>query len=144
MPIIFGDLDGADELMAALRRKTQNVRRESGAALTAGAEVLRTEVERRCPRDESARNLSKKYSPGQHLADNIIISEVKEDFVGNQYVEVGPTRGDNNDFFYGKFLEFGTTKMSQAKPFVEPAYRAKKSAVLKKMAEVVRRVIEGD
>lgn len=43
----------------------------------------------------------------------------------NKYVVVGIQRGDNSKIFYGKFLEFGTSKMA-AKPFMAPAFENKK------------------
>lgn len=45
---------------------------------------------------------------------------------GNRkYILVGIQKGDNSRIFYGKFLEFGTSKMP-AKPFMAPAYESKK------------------
>lgn len=45
---------------------------------------------------------------------------------GNKkYINVGIQKGDNSNIFYGKFLEWGTSKMS-AKPFLGPAYENKR------------------
>ena len=139
MPIT---LSGMDELLARLARTNVNVNIARKKALNKGAEIIKKSASEKAPRDNSARNLSKKYSPGQHLADNLIISEVKGQG-NNQYVEVGPQRGDNNDFFYGKFLEFGTTKML-ARPFMEPAFVEKRKEALEVMAEVIKEAIESN
>ncbi len=44
---------------------------------------------------------------------------------GNKFVLAGIQKGDNSKIFYGKFLEFGTSKM-KARPFMGPAYESKK------------------
>ncbi len=44
---------------------------------------------------------------------------------GNKFVLAGIQKGDNSKIFYGKFLEFGTSKI-KARPFMGPAYERKK------------------
>lgn len=44
---------------------------------------------------------------------------------GNKFVLAGIQKGDNSRIFYGKFLEFGTSKM-KAQPFMGQAYESKK------------------
>ncbi|WP_242951287.1 HK97-gp10 family putative phage morphogenesis protein [Clostridium kluyveri] len=39
-------------------------------------------------------------------------------------------RGDNSEIFYGKFIGFGTSKMS-ARPFLQPAYEKNKDNIQK-------------
>ena len=127
------ELTGIEELLNNLKRMGKNVDDVAPRALRAGAEPIR----------QAASNLAP-YDPthaGPHLKDNIIVSDVQKDGSGELYVEVGPQRGDNNHFFYGKFHEFGTTKM-KATPFVEPAFIAKRGECLDNIAAVVREVIE--
>ncbi|MNP81582.1 hypothetical protein D3C76_1799800 [compost metagenome] len=71
------------------------------------------------------------------MADNIIVSNVRSDG-GQKFILVGPQRGDNNKFFYGKFVEFGTSKMA-ARPFMGPAMTESTVQIVQAMAEVVRR-----
>jgi HK97 gp10 family phage protein len=136
------ELTGVNELIANLERVGNNVEQVKKRALNEGADVIKQSAKQKCPRDTSARNLAKKYSTGKHLADNIIISDVKLGSNGKPYVEIGPQLGDNNDFFYGKFLEFGTEKMD-AQPFMEPAFIEKRQQALDKIADVIRGAIQG-
>jgi len=54
------------------------------------------------------------------LREGLKISNIKNKN-GEKYVEIGITKGDNSEIFYGKFLEWGTSKMA-ARPFLQPAY----------------------
>jgi HK97 gp10 family phage protein len=137
MPIV---LTGMKELLGNLDKIGKNVKAVRAKALMAGAEIIRKEIAVKCPRGSQEEVLSKKYSPGRHGADNIAISPMKTEN-GIESVDVGPSRGDNNDFFYLKFLEFGTVKMS-AEPFVEPAIIEKRDEALSAMADVIREAIE--
>jgi len=137
MPI---ELSGMDDLLRKLDKTRNNVRMVRARALQAGAEVIRKAASEKAPRGSDAEVMAKKYSKGKHLADNIAVSSMKSDSDGN-YVDVGPERGDNDDFFYGKFFEFGRENMS-ARPFIEPAIKEKRDEALDKMAEVIREAIE--
>ena len=138
MPI---ELEGIDEFIRNLERIGKRIEDVAPKALAAGAEVIRREAAKRAPYDTTSRNLAKRYSPGRHLRDNIATSDMKRSADGELYVEVGPQRGDNNDFFYGKFLEFGTVKMP-SQPFVEPAFLEKRKECLDIIAGVVRQEVE--
>jgi HK97 gp10 family phage protein len=157
MPII---LSGMPELLANLDRVGKNVKAARRKALLAGAEVIRDQVEKnaRAHKSSDAEALAKKYSPGQHMADNIVISTpIVED--EEESADVGPTRGANDDFFYGKFIEFGAAAHDieikrgpyagmtvhhpgiTAQPFVEPALLEKRDEALEAMADVIREAI---
>lgn len=70
-------------------------------------------------RDEMQNNINKSKLNKKHLKDNIPIN--KEPTIdGNHAVSVGWTKEDNSEFFYSKYLEWGTSKMD-AKPFMQPA-----------------------
>lgn len=118
-------LKGVNEMVKKLESKGRNVERVKGEALRAGGEVIRTAMAKRAPRS----TLNKK-----HMADNIIVSEVKSK---TNKVEIGPVR----DFFYAYFLEFGTRKMA-ARPFAFPAFEESKNGALKAIADVIRKEIE--
>jgi len=92
-------------------------------AIYAGAEIVRDNASRRAPRSSEAK---------EHLADNIVISEPKQDENG-KYVEVGPKA----PFFYGKFLEYGTSKMSP-RPFMGPAKAESKKQVLETIRQTLK------
>lgn len=155
MPI---ELTGMKELLANLNKVGTNVKAARQRALLAGAEVIRDAAEKKCPRGSDAESLAKKYSKGQHLADNIAISSPAME--GNdEYVNVGPAKGDNDDFYYGKFLEFGAAAHEikikkgpykgmkinhpgiKPQPFVEPALIENRDKATEAMAAVIREAI---
>ena len=117
-------LSGMDELLARLARTNANVDIVREKALKKGAEVIRGEIVSRTP-----------VRTG-NLKDNIVIGEVKGQG-SKQYVDVGPSKGQG---FYGKYLEFGTKKMA-AKPFIEPAFLAKRKEAMDVIAEVIEEAI---
>jgi HK97 gp10 family phage protein len=61
-----------------------------------------------------------------------VISEPKQD-EGSKYVEVGPKA----PFFYGKFLEYGTSKMT-ARPFLGPARAESRKEVLETIKQALK------
>jgi len=122
------ELTGMDELLKELNAIGERIAtRAENKALREGAEILREEMSRRAPRSK----LSK-----EHLADNIVKSNVKTSSTGIKHVSVGPAK----KFFYGLFLEFGTTKMA-ARPFMGPALEEKRGEIFKRMAQVLREEI---
>jgi len=156
MPI---ELTGMKELLANLERVAKNVQQVRYKALLAGAEVIRKAMSEKAPRGSEAEALAKKYSPGKHAADNIAISQPKQDERGES-VDVGPAKGDNDDFFYMKFFEWGAAAHDEkitrgpyagmtvhhpgikAKPFAEPALIENREKALGAMAEVIKEAIE--
>jgi len=94
------------------------------AALVKGAELIRAEAARLAPRSAS---------PGEHMADAIIIDALTPTEIarGSDWtteeavVEVGPSQ----KHFYGYFIEYGTVKM-RARPFMRPATDSKAGVAL--------------
>jgi HK97 gp10 family phage protein len=117
-------VEGIEDLMARINSLGERVAtRTVNKALREGAEVLREGISQRAPRSKSNTD---------HLADNIVMSGVKQAEVG-KYIEVGPDK----KHFYGRFHELGTTKMP-AHPFVGPALEEDGKAVMDTMAGVLR------
>jgi len=114
------DVNGMQELMNRLKTMGTIGERIEEKALKAGAEILQREMERRAPRSTFNK---------RHLAESIILSEVVK---GN--IDVGP----HKDFFYTRFLEYGTVNMD-AQPFIEPAFLAVRNRIKQVMADVIRR-----
>ncbi|MGI8380422.1 HK97-gp10 family putative phage morphogenesis protein [Priestia megaterium] len=112
---------GLAEFQAKLKKLASIEKNEAIAekSLRKGAEILRAEIERRVPRST--------YK-GKHLADHVIVSKVV-----NGKIKVG----FHKDFFYARFLEWGTSKMP-AQPFIEPAFNAVKNKIIAAMVEVYR------
>jgi len=116
-------LEGMDEILAKLMELGQRAGPLENQALHAGAKIVQTNASQRAPRSENA---------GEHLADNIVISEAKQG-EGIKYIEVGPSA----PFFYGKFLEYGTTKMA-ARPFLGPAKAESRKEVLETIKQTLK------
>lgn len=130
------EISGIDEMLAKLQKKGQNVGAVKVKALKAGAEPIRKAMSDHAPRGVKKTQSwqythNKKYAV-EHLKDNIIVSNAKDDMV---YV------GPEEHFFYGSFLEYGTVNMA-AQPFAEPGYLEGRKEALENIAEVVKEAIE--
>lgn len=137
MPI---ELSGIEELLAKLQKVSKNVELVKEKALKKGAEVIRKSMQEKAPRGDKLASTQKAH-PGkiyamEHLKDNIIISDIKGEG-SEQHVDVGP----QEDFFYAKFLEFGTSKM-HAQPFAEPGFLEKRNEALEAIADEIRKAVE--
>lgn len=121
-------LEGMDEIRRMLEGLTDKKAKAENKALRSGALIVKAAAAVRAPRSASQK---------EHLADNIIVSNVRSED-GQKFILVGPQRGDNNKFFYGKFLEFGTSKQP-ARPFMGPAAAESTVQMVQAMAEAVRR-----
>lgn len=70
-------------------------------ALDRAGELVKSSMEKKAPRSD----LTKK-----HMADNIKVSDIEKEN-GVDYIRIGPNKGDNSEFFYSKFTEWGTSKV---------------------------------
>ena len=123
MPITFE----VEHFQKAVESIAVRVKAAERKAILAGAKIIQDEIIKLAP--ERTGNLKR----------NIVISEIQKDADGAEYVDVGP---EKNKAFYGKMLEFGTTKI-KAKPFLEPAFIAKRKEALEAMGEMVKEAVEG-
>lgn len=102
--------DGGEEVARALsalaERASKSVQRE---ALLEGGEVMRGGIAAAAPR----------RPPLPDLADHIVISRLNQTDERAGGVAIGPYK----PFFYGGFLEFGTSRMA-AHPFMRPGFDA--------------------
>jgi len=121
------DFDGFNEILEGLKQLGGRAKETETKMLKKGAEIVQKEASRKAPRS----NLSKK-----HLADNIGISRVLSKN-GKKFILVGPSKGDNSEFFYGKFIEWGTSKRS-AHPFLEPALMDSSEEILNEAKRILR------
>lgn len=113
-------LSDVDALLRRMEQIGQVSERIKEEALLAGAEVLRAKIA------EMAKRSPIVDKP--HLAENIIISAIEDG-----KLDVGP----HKSFFYGLYLELGTSKMD-AQPFMQPAFDASRSQIEDAMKAVLR------
>lgn len=116
-------LVGMDGILEKVKALGQRAARVENQALYAGAKIIQENASQRAPRSSEVK---------EHLAENIVISEPKQDENG-KYVEVGPKA----PFFYGKFLEYGTSKMTP-RPFMGPAQAESKKQVLETIRQTLK------
>lgn len=98
-------------------------------AIRAGAAVIRDEARSKAPKDtgEMARDiLIKKARGGNGLTFHVYVRSGKKSRLA------GRKRNVSRDSFYWRFVEFGTSKMG-AKPFMRPAFDAKKTEAVERI-----------
>lgn len=123
--------------MTDVLRGLENVASESvlRQAAVAGARVIFDEVKLRAPvGDQVYERKGGQHVPGT-LRDSILIAYDKDVSVPGKLASYVVTW--SKDAFYGRFLEFGTSKMS-ARAFLRPAYEAKKQAAADAIDAVIQ------
>lgn len=120
------ELEGVDEILNRLQQIGNNIRRLENRALKDAAQPVLDDAKSSNSFNDRSGNLRK----------GLKISNIKNK-EGVKYVLVGVDKSDNSKIYYGKFLEFGTSKMS-AKPFMQPAYEKNKDNIQKTIAETLK------
>lgn len=120
------ELEGLDNLLKRVEDMGKAGTRVENTALKKAGEVIL----------EEAKQTSAFHDISGKLRKGLKVSGIRSTS-GRKYVLVGIQKGDNSDIFYGKFLEFGTSKMI-ARPFMGPAYESKK----KEATEVIKQELK--
>lgn len=120
------ELKGVDQILNKLSQMGANITRFENKALKNAAETVLE--------DAKATNVFNDRSG--RLRKGLKISGVKKK-EGVKYILVGVDKSDNSKIFYGKFLEFGTSKIS-ARPFLQPAYEKNREQIQKTIAETLK------
>ena len=115
--------EGAAAVSERLAERAEAVQSNLTAAISSEAEALRTEAKRRCPVDTGV------------LRDSIHAE------VYAQGADVEATVGSALD--YAPAVELGTLQCPP-KPYLAPAFRARRSALIERCKQAVRRAIRGD
>lgn len=76
------------------------------------------------------------------MADNIKMSDIEKEN-GVDYIKIGPNKGDNSEFFYSKFTEWGTTKIP-AQHWAENSILENKKEINEIIVEELKRGLEDD
>lgn len=132
------EIQGMQHLLDKLQSLGNRAKVVENRALKEGAEILRSEIAARAPRSSSPRQPkppTQTWRTGKHAADNIKMSGVKQKD-GAKVIDVGIQKDDNSHYFYLKFHEWGTSKMS-ARPFMGPAIAEKQGEAIDKVKEVI-------
>lgn len=115
------ELEGMDAIISRIESMGRAGIKLEGQALKIAGNLIVEEAKNMLESNGSVRS--------GKLKDGLKVSGTRKK--GNKkYVQVGIQKGDNSNIFYGKFLEWGTSKMS-ARPFLGPAYSSKKDEAKK-------------
>ena len=122
-------------------RALDNIASESvlRQAAVAGARVFFEEMKMRAPvGDREYERKGATIYPG-FLRDHLLIAFDKEQSIEGRYASYVVTW--SKEAFYGRFLEYGTSKMG-AQPFMRPSYEAKKAASAEAVDQVIRQKVK--
>jgi HK97 gp10 family phage protein len=118
------ELEGMAELIDKVNKLGAKGEVIKKKALDKVGELVKTSMERKAPRSEETK---------KHMADNIKVSEIKKEN-GVDFVKIGPNKGDNSEFFYSKFTEWGTSKI--------PAQHWAENSLLENKREINQTIME--
>lgn len=127
------ELEGMDELISKVNKlgaKGTDIKKN---ALEKAGELVKGSMESKAPRSDQSKS---------HMADNIAVSDIKQEN-GVDFVQVGPTKGDNSPFFYSKFTEWGTSKIP-AQHWAEKSVQENKGKINAVIREELERGLNGD
>lgn len=112
------ELEGMQEVIDRVNKLGAKGEIIKKRALDKAGNLVKGSMEKKAPRS----SLSKK-----HMADNIKVSDIEKEN-GMDFVEIGPNKGDNSEFFYSKFSEWGTSS--------QPAQHWAENSVLENKREI--------
>lgn len=121
------ELEGMQELIDKVNKLGSKGEVIKKHALDKAGNIVKESMEQKAPRSELAK---------RHMADNIKVSDIEQEN-GVDFVKIGPNKGDNSEFFYSKFSEWGTSKI--------PAQHWAEKSVLenrKKINDVIKEELE--
>lgn len=118
------NMSGMDELLQKLETMGNKAGRIENQALKKAAETVLDSAKDKVPIDTGK------------LKDTLDIGKVKTKD-GVKYIEVGITKGDNSEIYYGKFIEWGTSKRP-ATPYLQPAYEEN----IRKVEEIIKQELK--
>lgn len=125
------DLEGMQELIDKVNKlglKGEEIKKK---ALDKAGELVKESMEKKAPRSSSNK---------KHMADNIKVSDIEKEN-GVDFVEIGPNKGDNSEFYYSKFSEWGTSTQ-QAKHWAETSVLENKRKINEVIGEELKRGLE--
>ncbi|WP_346914233.1 HK97-gp10 family putative phage morphogenesis protein [Clostridium sp.] len=125
------ELEGMEELIDKVNKLGAKGEIIKKKALDKAGELVKASMETRAPKSEETK---------RHMADNIQVSEIQKEN-GMDFIKVGPNKGDNSEFFYSKFTEWGTSKIP-AQHWAEKSVLENKREINETIMEELQRGIE--
>ncbi len=105
-------------------------------AAVAGARVIHAEVKLRAPVATGIYEGKKSKRPFGFLREHIIVAYDDEQSIPGRLASYLVTW--SKEAFYGRYLEYGTSKMA-AQPFLRPGFEAKRKAAAAAVGEVIQK-----
>lgn len=125
------ELEGMQELIDKVNKLGDRGNTIKKKALDKAGELVKSSMESKAPRSELTK---------RHMADNIKVSEIEREN-GVDYIKIGPNKGDNSEFYYSKFTEWGTSKIP-AQHWAENSVVENKKAINDVIFEELKRGLE--
>jgi HK97 gp10 family phage protein len=125
------ELEGIQELIDKVSKLGASGEEIKFNALKKAGDLVKDSMEKKAPRSK----INKK-----HMGDNIKISEIEQEN-GVDFVEIGPNKGDNSEFFYSKFTEWGTSKIP-AKHWAQKSILENKKDINKVISEELQKGLD--
>lgn len=127
------------DALKALPRKLE--RRILNAALMTGAREMEKEAKLLAPRATGTLQRNIRARPGRPDGHNATVIVGVRKLTGRQVARLKAKGKAADDPFYWRFLEFGTARMP-ARPFLRPAFEAKKLSAADTIKKALRVRIE--
>ena len=126
------ELEGMQELIDKVNKLGEKGEKIKKNALDKASDIVKNSMEKKAPRSKNSK---------QHMADHIKASEMINEN-GIDFVEIGPNKGDNSEFFYSKFTEWGTSKIP-AQHWAEKSVAENKRQINEIIKDELERGLEG-
>ncbi|MDV3428357.1 MAG: HK97 gp10 family phage protein [Bacillota bacterium] len=123
------ELNGMSELIEKLEATNAKAKSIENNALKAGAQPIFEDMKNTTAFKDKTGDLRKALTVGKIKTKN-----------GVKSIQIGIERGYVK-YFYGNFLEFGTSKMP-ARPFIHPAYLRHKQETLEIIKSYLRQALK--
>lgn len=132
----FG-IDGMEQVLKNLEKLQSNEARKAlKSGIRKGAAEIRKQARANAKKIDDPKTSEAIY---KNVKSKMWKNPKRKQYIGAS-VGVNSTPNSDNDTFYWRFLEFGTSKM-RAKPFLTPALEQTKSRALEAMKEGARQMI---
>ena len=131
--------DGIDDMMKDLKEMAKLL--DSGSVDSALYDAIQPAYKR--AKSTAAKNKKGhigKYGDG-HMADNIPLKLVRDG--KTRSIEYGWEKSDNSDYYYSKFVEWGTSNKNYPKqPFIYKSMKKEKTVCLNIFSERIREMLK--
>jgi len=126
------ELEGMQELIDKVNKLGSQGTQIKKNALEKSAAMVKGSMEEKAPRSKANK---------RHMADNIQVSEVKT-VNGVDFIQIGPNKGNDGEFFHSKFTEWGTSKIP-AQHWAENSVLENKKKIDETIKDELQRGLDG-